>query len=71
MTIKQAKDEAWKRDLNWLAMDASGELWAGEIKPEYHEIFGIWIWSLCEQPVKIGWVYPVKDWRSARWHVMQ
>ena len=72
MTLEQAKYEAWKRQATWLAMDASGALWCGELRPVYHEIFPIWIWDICEQPMKVGWVYPGGyDWRESKWRVMR
>lgn len=69
MTICAAKDRAWELDKSWLVMEESGELWAGEKRPEYHSLFGIWIWVLDIQPVKIGWIYPVKDWHSCVWRI--
>lgn len=71
MTLSKAKDSAWRLDASWLAMDRSGELWCGENKPEYHDILPLWIWPFDLKPVKIGWIYPVKDWRSCRWENTQ
>ena len=71
MTIEHAKEEVKAAGFRWLAMDESGELWAGDIMPDYHEIFGLWIWALSDSPVKVGWVYPLKEWRDCRWQIMR
>jgi len=71
MKLQDAKDEADSMGAAWLAMDASGELWCGYYKPEYHAIWGIWVWLNDVRPVKIGWIYPVKEWRDCRWSLIK
>jgi hypothetical protein len=52
-----------------MSVDASGEIWAGENKPEYHELYHIWIWPFDEKPCKIGYVYPVNNWKESIWEL--
>lgn len=63
----EAVYDAWKLDKSWVAMDASGEIWAGECHPEYHEYLPVWLWPFDEFPVKLGYIFPIKNWRECKW----
>jgi hypothetical protein len=69
--INHAKYSASRLNKKWLAMDASGELWAGNYKPVYHEYYPIWIWADEQSTVKIGWIKPVNLWRKCVWEITQ
>jgi hypothetical protein len=67
--IEKLKNKAQLLGYKWMSVDASGEVWAGENKPEYHELYHIWIWPFDKKPCKIGYVYPVNNWKESIWQL--
>lgn len=69
-TVASAATLASDMGLSWLCIDGTGDVYAGENKPESHCKHALWIWLFGERPIRLGW-YDLggKDWRDCRYEL--